>query len=455
MRPKHTSERDSALLGLWWIANPSNDTGPYVPPDPSECVPGTLREVTPGEFLLETIGFLGGHLFEVGPSAVSRADIWGTDRDGTSYSLLNNLRVTSVLTMPHVSDGHEDWNVGWLTKGNVWVTREDEYASARLRIDDLHAWALYGRDDNFEFDQASETARINLSAETLGTTTLDDTRVSLIRQPHGSWGNTGRDSTRQISFDDTVQWKIEGPMRLHTLVEEWIGPLESFIRFMTMRPSVVTHIDCHLGGTDGQRQTVELVVPTLQRDDQPTNLHPRKYLTTLATFQQQSIDPMDILATYWQKMTTGSRQMAMWLHLESQDRLLGRSVDSSLLNAIRSIESLYAAQNPTVRPEDVSVQTKINEAIHDAGDVGTQILDAWPELATVGQLRRDVAHGRGQPAAGFGLRCSGGARALRWIQRVRLLTELGISHTVARTIVSDNFEYSRTIETLERWSAEL
>ena len=65
-----------------------------------------------------------------------------------------------------------------------------------------------------------------------------------------------------------------------------------------------------------------------------------------------------------------------------------------------------------------------------AGNVGTQILDAWPELHKIGKLRRDTAHGRGRPSADFGIRCRGGAMALQWIQRLRLLTEIGIRETM-------------------------
>ena len=45
--------------------------------------------------------------------------------------------------------------------------------------------------------------------------------------------------------------------------------------------------------------------------------------------------------------------------------------------------------------------------------------------------------------------------ALRWIQRVRLLAELGISDAAACSIVSDNFQYPWHLRTLPGWSAEL
>ena len=446
------------LLGEWWVANPTADDETYEPP--SDRVPGVLREIANGEYMLETIGFLGDHPF---PASGIRLDIRGVDREGTCYSLLNNIRVNSTSRFSHVaSDGHEDWAIGWLAKGNAWVTPDDECNSARIRIDDLHPWALDGRRDNFEFDQDSETARINLRKETLATTKIDNTRLSLIRAPHTSWGPTGQDSGRQIASTDLVHWKLEGPLTLQTIVTNWSGRLEAFIRFMTMEPSVVTRIDCHLGGTGNQRLEVELIAPRVQRDDRTAEQargkpSPHDYLATLHTLQQRGIDPTDVLAGYWQRVVTGDAYMAMQLHLESQDRLLDRSSDSALLNAIRSVESLWAANNPSVQPHRLpgGVQKQIDDAIAHAERIGTEILNAWPELNTVHKLRRHVAHGKGRPDASFGLRCVGGAKALQWIQRVQLLTELGLSGTVARSIVSDSRKYPQTLDTLKRWSAEL
>ena len=452
------------LLGEWWVANPTDDDEAYEPP--SDRVPGVLREIANGEYVLETIGFLGDQPFLAGGSgslsATSRLDIWGTDRDGTCYSLLNNIRVNSTWRMPHAAAGHEDWAIGWLAKGNAWVTPDEECSSARIRIDDLHPWALYGRPDNFEFDQDSETARINLRRETLGTTTIDNTQLSLIRAPHTSWGSTGQDSGREITSTDLVPWKIGGPLALQTIIKEWNGHLEAFVRFMTMEPSVVTHIDCHLGGSGNQRQDVELIAPRVQRDDRTAEQargkpSPYDYLATLHTLQQRGIDPTDVFAGYWQRIVTGDAYMAMQLHLESQDRLLDRSSDSALLNAIRSVESLWAANNPSVQPHRLpgGVRAQIDDAIARAGHIGTEILDAWPDLNMVHQLRRHVAHGKGRPDASFGLRCVGGAKALQWILRVQLLSELGIHETVARSIVSDSRQYPLTLDTLKRWSAEL
>ena len=51
------------LFGEWWVANPTDDDDVYEPP--SDRVPGVLRETASGEYVLETIGFLGAQPFPV------------------------------------------------------------------------------------------------------------------------------------------------------------------------------------------------------------------------------------------------------------------------------------------------------------------------------------------------------------------------------------------------------
>ena len=446
------------LLGEWWVANPTEAADAYEPPEPAERVPGTLREVAHGEFALETIGFLGDLPFMAGGLAASDS-IWGMDRDATCYSLFDNLRSNSTWSYGHVSDGYEDWQVGWLAKGNDWVTSDEECSSARIRVDDLRAWSLYRQPNNIEFNDARDTATIDLRKETLGTKMLGDTCVSLIRDSSYRFSSADQAPGHHFSYANVVYWRVEGPVGLRTIVEEWIDLFESFSRFMTMEPSVVSGIDCDLGDSGSRRLEVELISPRLPRDNQATDRDDaqssHEYLTTLRAFQDLSIDPMEVLANYWQEVANGDAYMAMTLHLESQDGLLSSGAGSALLDAVRSVESLYAAQNPGVRVDHVPVQDKIDDAVSCAGDVGIQILDAWPELHEIGRLRRDVAHGRGRPSASFGLRCLGGSKALQWIQRLRLIVELGIRETVACSIVSGNHQYHRDLQTLRVWSAEL
>ena len=344
------------LLSEWWVANPTDGTEDYQPPDSSERVPGALSEVDHGQYMLETIGFLDDQPFTVSGSGLqsfpSRLEIWGTDRDGTCYSLFDSLRANSASKTPHASGGHEDWIIGWLARGRAWVTPDSECSSARIHIDDLPTWALYGQSDCFEFNPEQNTATIDLSDEILGATVIGGTHVSLTRSSHSSWNYPGQDAAQQIEVASVAYWKVEGPLTLHTVINEWIEPFECLLRFMTMKPSVITSINCHVGDWNSQPLDVELIAPRLQRDERATSgvtSKPVEYLTTLQVLQAHSIDPMEVLIGYWNKTVTGDVHMALLLHLESQDRLVSRGVDGALLNAVRSIESLYTAQTPEYR----------------------------------------------------------------------------------------------------------
>ena len=112
------------------------------------------------------------------------------------------------------------------------------------------------------------------------------------------------------------------------------------------------------------------------------------------SIQELGIDPMYVVTGYWQEVATGDAYMAMESMLSHKIVFSVGDLTSALLNAIRSIESLYAAQKPGVAVEGVSVQAKIDDAVSCAGDVGTQVLDAWPELRKIGVLRREVVSSR-------------------------------------------------------------
>ncbi len=176
------------LLGEWWVANPTEGAETYEPPDRADRVPGTLREDTPGEFVLETIGFLGDRPLMLGGSDASgegsAPDIWGTDRDANCYSLIDNFQTHSSQMFGHVSDGHEDWSVGWLTKGKAWATSETECDSVRIQVDDLHAWTQYRRSGHIELDDDRHAARVDLRPEAIGSKEVGGATVSLVRNSY-------------------------------------------------------------------------------------------------------------------------------------------------------------------------------------------------------------------------------------------------------------------------------
>lgn len=454
------------MLGLWWIANPEDETDNYEPPGPSERLPGDLHEVSGNKFALETIGFLGNHLFQTdgtfGPvSSQSHVNIWGTDRGGKYVSLLNCLKTNSTRRFPHVESGHEDWSVGWHAQGEAWVTPDNKCGSACIRTDDLQAWTLYLQSDKVTVDNANRTAQIDLREETLGTTTVGDVTVSLIRRAHinrqRAWDTHGPN----FSVENVVNWKLEGPLTLKEIADEWAEGLEWFARFMTMEPSVISGIDCQLPESDRRALQVALTIPRLPRTDGATKKRtdtgssPDRYLMTLATFAQHGLDLMSVFNRYWTEVVTGDSYTAMALHLDSQDRLMNRGVDVALLNAIRSIEMLYALKNPGKSVERIGAQEKVNSAIGDAGKIGSQILDAWPALSEVGVLRRDVAHGRARPSSDFGLRCIGGAMSIQWLQRLHLLIAMGVDEPAAHSIIQANQRFMGELELLKAWSAEL
>ena len=454
------------MLGQWWIANPEDETDDYEPPGPSERLPGILREVPGSKFALETIGFLSDHPFQTGGtlgpvSSQSAVDIWGTDRRGKCVSLLNCYRTNWTIRFPHIEGGHEDWGVGWHLEGDAWVTPDEKCRRVWIRTDDLQTWALYRRPDSVTLNDARDAMTIDLGEETLGTAAVGDLSVSLIRSVRINHPDTGDTQEPQFSVANDVNWRVDGTLTLTEVADDWANGLEWFARFMTMEPSVISGIDCSLDGSDNQPRQVALTIPRLPRGHDATKgranagSSPHLYLTTLDVFERHGIDLVTVFGGYWDEVVTGEMYTAMALHLESQDGLRNRGPDSALLNAIRSVEAQYAVNNPNQTVENVPVKTKIDDAINRAGDIGKQILTAWPALSKIGVLRRDVAHGRARVSSDFSLRCNAGAISIQWLQRLHLLIAMGVKEPVANAIIQENERFKGELRLLRTWSTEL
>ena len=449
------------MIGEWWLANPAEDTANYEPPEASVRVPGALREISSGEFALETIGFIGKDPFQARRSdqlekTDSQINIWGTDRSKKCFSLFNCLRTYT----PRLSE-HEDWKVGWHAQGNAWVTPDDMCDRVSIHTDDLHTWALHGRPTNVKVNDASGTAEIDLREESLGTATIGEISVSLVRGIQFNHQGPLDPAERKFPIDNTVCWRVDGPLTLQNVTGKWVNGLGWFSRFMTMRHSVTSGVHCSMAVSGNRPRQATLTIPNLPRStdspDEPTGtgLSPERYLMTLDTFAKHDIELMTVFCRYWSEVATGANYMTMALHLDSQDRILNQGTDGSLLNAIRSVEAQYAAANPCEKVWNVSAQKKINDAIKRAGDIGEQIGAAWPALGEAGVLRRDVAHGRSRPSSDFNLRCIGGAMSIQWLQRLHLLKKMGISHHLASSIISDNPRFLEQLNLLKTWSVEL
>lgn len=454
------------MHGEWWIANPSDELDDYGPPERSDRISGVLREVADGEFALETIGFLNNASNSVSEDSGSegssaRSHIWGSGRDKRCISLLDCFRVSRTMRFPSLAGGHEDWAVGWLAKGDAWVVPEDKSSATWLTTDDLRAWALYGRTDSTVSLDTNDTATIDLQDETLGAVSIGDIRASLVRSPKRSQQHSWAADHRFFSVDNSVSWKLEGQLTLRDIAEKWADCIERFVRFMTMRPSVISGTECRLLDTDDRPQYLELTLRRLSRNATPTtrstrgDIPPHEFLTTWESLEQHGIDPIQAFTRWVSNVANGDAYVAMISHLESQDQLLSRGADGALLNGVRSVEAQFAFENPGVDERRIAVQDKIDVAAIRSGDVGRQIRDAWRPFGGINDLRVQVAHGKSRPSADFGLCCLGGAWSLQWIQRFHLLRILGVDGATAETMICANPRFKRDLGSLKMWNSEL
>lgn len=454
------------MLGEWWIANPPDDDSEYESPDPTERVPGTLRESAQGEFALETIGFLSDAWNRSGKDSNSgersaRTHIWGEGRDDRYVSLLDCFRKNQTMKLPSVAGGHEDWAVGWLAKGDAWATPESQCTCSWLRASELRSWALDGRPGGAVSFDFGKSATVDLQEETLGKARIGDVDVSLVRRADMPHQNEPDAQESIFAVNDPVSWKLEGLLTLRIIAEHWSSCIEGFVRFMTITPSVINRVECQLAESEQMPLMVDVSLRRLPRDLAPaseatmTSSRPHEFLATWNSLSQHGLDPMQVFARYVTQVVLGDAYVAMISHLESQDRLLSRGADGALLNGVRSIEAQFAFENPGIDERGVAVQDKIDSAADRAGNVGQHVRAAWAAFDEINDLRVQVAHGKSRPAADFGLRCLGGSWSLQWLQRFHLLRVLGVNETTAETMICSNPRFQRDLGSLKMWSGQL
>ncbi|MDE0497921.1 MAG: hypothetical protein OXH86_11255 [Acidimicrobiaceae bacterium] len=455
---------EDLTLGQWKIASSTVQAVPEESSKHEPMIPGLLRRVAPQEMQLEVIGFLDGdgqgNLQDTTSTSDERLPhIWGTDRTGNLVSLLDCRWKAKQQKSPHLAGGYEDWWIGWAASGEDWVTPSAECVRASIYIDDLRTFALYRHQDGVSFSESRDKVEVSLDDEILLSAAVGCIDIELVRSPALNYGISSVPREQVLTVDNKVYWAVSGTLDLESIRQKWVNGLERFARLVTMRASIVTDVHCVLDREDPRRRSLSLWLPRLPRPDRAPltrqeRRNPSEFLATLHSLVQYGCDPATLLCRYFELFESGAADLAMWFHLESQDRLLGASVNEAYLNSVRSIESLFAHVHSGENNVDVHLRRKLKWAVSEASEIGTTIVDAWPlddAFSDWISLRNEVAHGNPTLSTGLNVKCLASATALQWIQRSVFLLRLGVSEEAVAALIRDGASFRQDLESLGHW----
>lgn len=210
-------------------------------------------------------------------------------------------------------------------------------------------------------------------------------------------------------------------------------------------------------------------------------------LATRRELQSAGVSLDTLLGRYWSKREDDNWQVALLHLLGSQEAGKETSRESSFLDAVLAAEQLHptlceSRQIPRSEHRErvrsileacpsehrawleqalsntnrKSFTTQMQEIVDAAGNVGAEVIEAWPKLKRYARdARNDTAHGNDYIRQESANKYRGTEVALQWITRRVLLEQLGMPPSAADTLIQGHMEYRRSIRTLAHWQAQI
>lgn len=472
------------MLGEWWLAG-TNSLDQDVPPR-EQSVAGNFDDGGAGPWELSTLGLLGEDFRE--PVEAQRGlyppkrTIWGMTRERAHVSLLDCFLMRHPVAPRDRRDGGQLWVTDCHVTGKSWVLPSDRVDLIELGFDDLAAWAA----DIADFEPQHDSGQLTASLQPR-TVPAVNCRTEL------RWGLELPDSRWGLELRPTATIAIETNATVSEIAPMWARPFQRLMQLLCMRASRITRIAARLSGSANPNDRIEIV--TGQRGAQERSdlqeagiiAQHGDMLATRRELHNAGVSLDMLLGRYWSKREDDRWQVALLHLLGSQEAGSATSREASFLDAVLAAEQLH----PTVREarqiprsehrERVrsileacptehrawlkqalsnsnrkSFATQMQEIVDAAGNVGAEVIEAWPKLKQYARdARNDTAHGNDHVRQETANKYRGTEVALQWIVRRVLLEQLGMPPSAADTLIQGHIEYRRSIRTLAHWQAQI
>ena len=442
-----------ARLGTWWVPadDDLNDEGDF-DTLPQRREPGVLlpkanggwalllarqlpaESVSARESLLSDRQECGLMWGDVLGSAISLFDgRMGSSTNAGSYSHLvrrGEWYVESPMTWVDRSSRVRRVDINFAA-GGAWSERPP---GEGLDIDLQRQWdedfTTFTRPEPVVYEAEVGDATVQLRRETVFTMPSDELYLRL---------------STVLSVEDDVE--------LGDIRDNWVAPLYDLVSFFWLKNPVVVWIRVQLAGSKLSADVH--YAGRLARADEDYKPPMSDRLAQFATLQgilAHGYGFEDLICRYWCWRKRGYGR-ALELLIESQDPQLDQSVDASLLNAIKSLETYVRTQ------KGKSGKVKLDKAseglLVGAGQVGGDIRDIWQVRGqqhfgnSIAQLRGNyVAHEQ------IGTIITSRSKdelldhywhlvALQWLLRRTYLQAMGIDAEAATALVTSSLGYKQ------------
>lgn len=468
------------MLGYFW--RPDVADWPMSGPLPNERVAGEFNATDGRPWSLELLGSIippDEPPFSNPNEPPPRYDVlYGASSDQTGLSLFDAWR--SSFTLFSALHDKETWRIGWYTAGRAWLEPDDEIDLIQIEYDLLTDWAWPYQHTASGYDRQNQEFRVPPTQ----TITVEVCGAKIVL--HLGWNQTLSAKTYIAQTEATIE--IHNNLALDKLRDNWILPLQDLLEFLTLKYVDIKRVTAKPTEIDAQ-VTVHYNVnkPSDIDDRSDQGIHPVTMLATRAALTDLGLDLQTLLQNYFMLIADENHKAALWFLSESSQRLLDKTVDTSLLNAFRALERYHdAAIDGTAIPEEEhtarvtliiegspsehqqwvrdqifgankkGLRRQLHEVLERATSTEAKIVEAWPGFFdSIVALRSKVAHGIPATGGDTVLRYLATATGLRWILRHVYLKELGLSDHDAAETISQCIPFEQELGLLRDWYQQL
>lgn len=452
-----------ARLGAWWVPDDAdlNDEGDFdsLPQRRESGVLATDADSGWSLLLASRLPFADGSSPGFFYDGVSRHDVMWGKVPGSAISLFDAARTDHSTDLS--SHLHCVWRGSWYVDSpTTWVDLSTsvegvyiEFAAAGpwsektpgegRRIDLLGQWDegfnTFTRPEPLSYEATVGGASLSLHRKLVGDTTAD--RLDL------------RLSTYLLVSDD---------MRLDQIQGEWVEPLHNLVGFFWLKNPGVVSVRVKLRNSDPLSSVCfsGKLAPIAPHDAAVTSDTIAPF-ATVEGIADRGFSFQDFLSGYWLFRKRGYGT-AIDLLNESQYSHLDHSLEARLLNAVKSLEAFERTRSGH-QQGTVNITEAARRVLDTSGQTGARVRTIWdtrqlqprPFENSIARIRHTyLAHGQ-----------SGTRRprfteselsdhhwhlvALQWLLRRTYLETMGIKGTDADKLVSEAWDYKKTIGAMQ------
>ena len=280
--------------------------------------------------------------------------------------------------------------------------------------------------------------------------------------------------------------KVDTPLRLEDVLENWLTPLRLLMDIVTGIPTTTNEILF-------EHAASPRLLPNLHYDMPIPAWQPRQNLGSLGfvaplhVLHNFGLDFPALISNFFNLYESPTHRTALNHFSRSQSRIIDQSNDTELLNALRAIEQYHSEvmESRTISKAELrrriravkgavsdeykewvekelagankkSLKEQVEEVGNRAATTTDRLNSVWPDfIREAVSYRNDIAHGNPTTKSDLHIRYHMLARALRWLLHHVYLLELGLSADAASELIQDSFRFGQDLSVLTRWRSLL